>query len=702
MADRDDRTALIATVGAGFIVGTHVAGLATRNATWVEVFGAENMPWMTIATAVVTIIAVLASMRAMSRMGPGRFVPALFFVSALIFVCEALANNNPKLEQFVAISVFLHTTTISGTLVSGFWALISERFDPRTARKKMSGMTVGAAAGTLVTGGGLWLVGDEVKLHTILWVFAGSHFVAGLIVGRLRSPTPAHQGTDDVGTSGLAALRRTPYLRDLALVILLGSVAIGVLDYLFNIRVEAAYDEERLRSVYAAYYTVVGVATFGVQTTLGRRLLQRAGPGGSLAVLPATMAAGALAIFNFGTGHWPTTLSRGGTAAVRTSLFQSAFELLFNPVPARDRRATKTFIDVGCDGVGDALGGVLCLAVAEWGLGAAVMGDNSDHRLLFITFGLCALLLVIVVRLRRGYIAELEKSLRSRAADLALATDTMADVSTRTVIMATMGGMPGVSLMTSGIQFAPEAERGPDERDAENEKASASTAEKGDALAERIHVLRFGGPVEIRAALQLGRITAPLVPHVVALLGRSETAGPATQALSPVAARHCGQLVDALLDPDMPSEARQRLPRVIAAARNRRAVDGLLEALSDDSFDVRYRTARALSTLVDKDPHLQPDTERVFELVSAEVSVTEEVWRGRDDSARSGSHPGLTRRSLEHLFRLLGLVLPGEPLRVAFRGLTSDDQHMRGTALEYLEGALPTQVRAKLWPLLED
>jgi hypothetical protein len=59
-----------------------------------------------------------------------------------------------------------------------------------------------------------------------------------------------------------------------------------------------------------------------------------------------------------------------------------------------------------------------------------------------------------------------------------------------------------------------------------------------------------------------------------------------------------------------------------------------------------------------------------------------------------------THRSLEHLFHLLSLAFPAEPLRVAYDGLHTGDPVLRGTALEYLESILPREVRRSLWPLL--
>ena len=58
-------------------------------------------------------------------------------------------------------------------------------------------------------------------------------------------------------------------------------------------------------------------------------------------------------------------------------------------------------------------------------------------------------------------------------------------------------------------------------------------------------------------------------------------------------------------------------------------------------------------------------------------------------------------RALEHVFRLLALIHPEEPIRIALRGLHTDDASIRGTALEYLENVLPEAIRTELWPLLD-
>jgi len=115
--------------------------------------------------------------------------------------------------------------------------------------------------------------------------------------------------------------------------------------------------------------------------------------------------------------------------------------------------------------------------------------------------------------------------------------------------------------------------------------------------------------------------------------------------------------------------------------------------------------------LRDRDETLRPSPDVVVAAVLREAATDQAVWQSRrllddpEDEAPS-SLDDLVRarssRSLEHVFTLLSFMLPKEPLRVAFRGLHTKDEGLRGTALEYLESVLPSPVREGLWPFLDD
>ncbi|HKT81292.1 MAG TPA: hypothetical protein VJP86_13790, partial [Vicinamibacterales bacterium] len=157
---------------------------------------------------------------------------------------------------------------------------------------------------------------------------------------------------------------------------------------------------------------------------------------------------------------------------------------------------------------------------------------------------------------------------------------------------------------------------------------------------------------------------------------------------------------------------RRRLARVFSICVSQRAVDGLLLGLDDLRFEVRLQCGRSLAAIVDRNPMVHVDKARVFEVVEREVAVGRPVWESRqlldrldDPDQRSFVDEFLEDRanqSLAHVFTLLTTVLPSEALRTAFRALHTDDQRLRGTALEYLEGVLPPVIRQRLWPFLED
>jgi HEAT repeat protein len=216
----------------------------------------------------------------------------------------------------------------------------------------------------------------------------------------------------------------------------------------------------------------------------------------------------------------------------------------------------------------------------------------------------------------------------------------------------------------------------------------------------------------VRAALAGGLLPRALVAHVVPLLAWDAVARDAIAALRTAAPASVGTLADYLLDPDEDFAVRRRLPLVLAAHPSPRAVEALLAALEDQRFEVRYRSGRALARLVQLDPSLSIDGGRVRAAVLREAAVDRGVWESQrlldqaDDESWSPVADELIRdrasRSVEHVFTMLALILPRQPLRVAFRGLHTDDAQLRGTALEYLEATLPDDIRRALWPFLED
>jgi hypothetical protein len=149
---------------------------------------------------------------------------------------------------------------------------------------------------------------------------------------------------------------------------------------------------------------------------------------------------------------------------------------------------------------------------------------------------------------------------------------------------------------------------------------------------------------------------------------------------------------------------------VLGASSHPDAVAALVAGLDDERFEVRFESGRALTRIAERGGKISVTAERVLAIVMREAAVSRAVWLSQklpDDEPEEDStlQNALLRdranRSLEHVFTLLALVLPREPLTIAFQALEADDAHLRGTALEYLDGVLPESVRERLWPFLE-
>ena len=220
-------------------------------------------------------------------------------------------------------------------------------------------------------------------------------------------------------------------------------------------------------------------------------------------------------------------------------------------------------------------------------------------------------------------------------------------------------------------------------------------------------VLRVGNRERAIAVLtrQEG-LSAGLVAHSIPLL-----VGPLSDyalfALRKVAEERIGQLTDSLLDPSQDYAVRQQLARVFSICISQRAADGLLLALDDTRFDVRFHCARSLAAIVARNPRIHVDRDRVLEVVLRELTVGRPVWESRrllDGAVNESPLDEFVRdragQSLAHVFTLLSLILPSRPLQIAFQSLHSENGRLRGTALEYLEGVLPAEIRTRYGPSL--
>ncbi|HKC11304.1 MAG TPA: hypothetical protein VKI41_04515 [Vicinamibacteria bacterium] len=632
-----------------------VAGKATRDALFLTQFEITTLPLAAAASAILSLVAILAFARGMARLTPARMVPLALVVSSALLLLEwALSLVMPRAA---AVAVYLHVSVFGAALLSGFWSLVNERLDPHAAKRVAGQIGTGASVGGLVGGLIAWRAAVVIAVPTMLVVLAALGLLCLVPMFRLRprgsgTTTPA-PGEGASPPSGLGLIRREPYLRNLAFLMGLSALMETLLDYVFNAAAAGSLGKgQPLMSFFALYHGATGLLGVAAQATLVRPSLERLGLVATLALPSALTTIGSLLVMVF-PRLAPRIVLRGAQAVLRNSLFRSSYELLYTPLAPDQKRPTKAIVDVGCDRVGTIFGSSLVLFVL-------FVAPKHPVRPLLALAAAAGLTMVLVARLlHRGYIAALVESLRAgvvrseqvEAID-ATTRRTLAELERDKVV-------PAQRL-----------------REDEDTGGSVVTMEIASAVAE----LGSGDRKRIRQALGERVLDRKLVSFVIPLLAEDNLFVDVLRALRSAAPRCTGQLVDALLDPSQDVIVRRRIPRVLTAVPTQRVVDGLLAGLHDELFDVRFRCAQALVKVKRHEPGLVIAPGEVYLVALGELATDVE-----------------SRRTLEHVFEVLSLTLEREPLKMALWALRSGDEALSGTALEYLYNVLPRDVRESLW-----
>jgi len=670
----------------GLMMAHHVAGKATRDAIFLSQFKSAALPTIMAAAAIAAVVISVLRSRTLVRAGPFRITAVSFAASGVLQCAEwALLRYSPRVA---ACAIYLHVVAFGAILLSGFWSVMNESFDPRSAKTifgRISGLgTLGGLCGGVLAE----RVAALVSPSAVVVVLAILHMMCACLLWRAFPPavTPHRASPSPPATTLLDAVHRYPFLLTLAGVVLVSSVGTALLDFAFKAQaVQTIGRGAPLLRFFGLYYTATSMLTFLLQTFVVRFFVRHAGLSAAASTLPGTIALGSLAAavlpgFKFLSGV------RAGELLVRSSLFRSAYEMFFTAVAPAEKRAVKSVLDVGIDRMGDAVG--------AGGVGLVLLLSPGRYGAILVAAAGCgAVALLLAMRLQRGHLRALEKSLVNRAVEVD--PSLVDDPATRSV------------MLRSALIMRP----------AEAQGSQASTASLRSSvitdtlISSAADLLSGESPRVIRTAGKLDPANWELAPLLIDLLAWDEVMPAARRALEPMAPKITGMLVDVLLDPGRDFAIRRRVPRVLACVPSMRSVEGLFAALEDQRFEVRFYSGRALYLLLSEHVELKVAGERVWAAINHELSLQRSVWDSRQllDSRDSKEKQwyfddqllGRANHNLEHLFTLLALLLPADAVRVAFRALHTDDRQLKGTAFEYLESATPAPTRQLLMPLLE-
>ncbi len=216
----------------------------------------------------------------------------------------------------------------------------------------------------------------------------------------------------------------------------------------------------------------------------------------------------------------------------------------------------------------------------------------------------------------------------------------------------------------------------------------------------------------IRSARAMGPSDTLFVPALVSLLGHRVLKTAARDTLVSYGDEVLDTLAHFLKDRDEHVWVRRHIPTVLALLPTQRSMNVLLATLEDPDGFLRYKVVVAMEKLRRDHPELTFAHGPVEALVLKESTryYTYLVLRTNLLHGNLGAQQSLLMRALQdklvrtvdRLYRLLGLIYPWKDVAAARYTIQHGDGRRRSGAIEYIDNLLSGAVRKSVMPIIED
>ena len=381
--------------------------------------GMDELRWLFVGTAVVSLLFVLAFGGIVARTNRRRFIPIgyLFVIGCLIVFSGMLiadgaagggligTDTETPVARYVGYTFFVWLSTANLFVTSVFWAFMVDIFDVGQGKRMFAFIGIGGTLGALVGGWATTVISgmtDSVYLPAGLMLTGAAFFGLAIVVmltldrlvfGSQRSQLTAdgaaiegHQraGDRDVageggigGTfwEGAQAVVRSPYLLGIGAYIMLMAISNTLIYFTQALVISNNTDTfSELVAGFALFDVLAQVATLFVQIFVTTHVIKRIGVGWTLVILPVVTMTG-FAILSAWTVFGVMAVFQAVQRATRYAVSRPARETLFSVVSPSEKYKAKPFVDVflyrggdvagvGVDGMFAALGLTLAWVAA--------------------------------------------------------------------------------------------------------------------------------------------------------------------------------------------------------------------------------------------------------------------------------------------------------------------------------------------------
>jgi AAA family ATP:ADP antiporter len=189
-------------------------------------------------------------------------------------------------------------------------------------------------------------------------------------------------------------------------IVLVSTITVTVVDYLFKAQLAATVTDTRLLGKYlSTFYGITNALGLVTQLFIAPWLFRRVGVQRGLFFFPLSIMVAGAAVLGTGGALIASVVLKGLDGALRYSVHKTSTELLLVPVPDLIRERIKPIVDLVGSRGGQALASVGIL-------GLVALGAGGSMTLGALVFGLAVLWVSLVVTIRKAYLDVFRETLR--------------------------------------------------------------------------------------------------------------------------------------------------------------------------------------------------------------------------------------------------------------------------------------------------
>ncbi|HEY6558245.1 MAG TPA: Npt1/Npt2 family nucleotide transporter [Polyangiaceae bacterium] len=388
------------------LMGGHAILETARDTLFLATLPASFLPWAYLAMALLTLLAAALNRGALRRFSRRRALSLSLLlgvgVNLAFFVLSSLAGSASSLLLF-----YVWTGLFATLVVVQFWLLLGDVLDLAQAKRVFAwigagglvGATVGSAASGLIL---MWFPAQSLLVAASI-AFGVAALMPPLFSRARKVPASTASPAAQANAESAALLSTDAYLLRLLGFVLLGTLMVTGVDYVFKAVVSEAVPKAELGDFFARYYAVLNGCALLVQILLAPQLLRVAGVNRTLLVTPVL-----LLVTSLGFGLWAGLASalvlRGVDGSLRHSLNRTATEILYLPLSPAIRDRYKALIEALGQRGGQALASLAILGALSAGI--------APQQMAWALVVLCAGWLFCIVGLKPHYLELFRTQLR--------------------------------------------------------------------------------------------------------------------------------------------------------------------------------------------------------------------------------------------------------------------------------------------------